>query len=80
MAIFFQGRIQDFMKWGGGLNCENQYKIKACHDVFNEFEKLPYSIQYLAHYDSFVYIYFFIEKEGVRPLLPHLDPPLFSTY
>ena len=42
----------------------------------NESDKLPYSIQYLADYDSCFGFFFLEKKGGVRPLRPHLDPPL----
>ena len=39
--------------------------------LMNECDKLPYSIQYLADYDSFLFYFFFFEKGGAYA---HLAP------
>ena len=47
--------------------------------LMNEYDKLPKSIQYLADYDSFIFIiyYFFSLKRGdICQFHPHLDPHL----
>ena len=60
----------------GRRNYENQYKGNQIVTwLMNEYDKFPYSIQYLADYDSF----FSFGKEGRTPitlLCPQLDPPL----